>query len=198
MKNIYKTVLSIAVASLALVSCETYKTNDPDTTAIAPMDGEYVCWAYDPANLNTPKEWFEVYLSATTMNDPDKVWVIVNNYLPRYPYTISVCFKADCKVSDLTFSGKGKSVLGTVQVHNYFLGQTYYTTDHKDGTDGVHDVTISNGKIVINGMDTPSGYKTDSIYFEYTVDGTSYVVKGGRYTLWEDDYKDFANFADNY
>lgn len=55
------------------------------------------------------------------------------------------------------------------------------------------------GKIVTNGVDTPSGHKADSIEFTYTLtytDGTSksYSVSGQKKTGWAEDAMEYEEW----
>lgn len=214
MKNILKVL--VAMLAVAAVSCETYEVEDPDTTAVAPLDGRYICWAYDydeyvaAADKTTvePLNFFETRISATESNDPNKVWIYVSEYLNWYPYTDCTCAKIDCNVATLSFSASGvKNTMAPAVIFNPLQGGGYYTLDYyynaNTGTYPQYIVTITDGKIVLNGLDTPTGYKTDAISFAFErvdEDGDSekFMVVGGRYTGWSEDYQDFEDFIDAY
>ncbi len=74
--------------------------------------------------------------------------------------------KLTCDVKASTFSGSGAA--------NTLLG----------GTNNVSD-----GKVVVNGADTPSGYKADSIEMTYysSLTQKTYKIKGFRRTGWPED-----------
>lgn len=75
MKNIFK-VLTIAIfATFVLASCETYKLPDTEYTGVSWLDGKYVCFATSDAG----KAVFELEITNTTNNDPDKAWVTVTS-----------------------------------------------------------------------------------------------------------------------
>ena len=53
MKNIIKFLICI-VGFAGLVSCETYKVEDPEQTAVGDFDGRWICFAYDKADQTNP------------------------------------------------------------------------------------------------------------------------------------------------
>lgn len=191
---------------MAFASCETYKVADPEVTAVAPLDGHYICLAFKNAsdaavdNWQKADEYLRIYTSATTENASDEIWVNVMNELCMYPYVHNVCVKAKCDPKALTFGTNGqiKSTIPSTQAKSWILGGAYYTSYGASKDSGIHDVTISNGKLVIDGWDTPSGYKSDYISFEYTCDGETYYVVGARYTGWEEDYEYITSFCEEY
>lgn len=97
----------------------------------------------------------------TALNQTDSMWLTDNETFWSYKVKVAV------DVNNLTFA-----------VAN--------------GTDLLYDdnTTITNGKIIPGGTTSPSGVKTDAIYFEVewaSDPGTIYVAKGYRYTGWPED-----------
>lgn len=199
----------MAMLAVGAVSCETYHVEEPDTVSVAPLDGRYVCWAYDydeymaaaDKSAVEPVNFFETRISVTESGVADKVWIYVSEFLYNYPYADCTCAKIDCDVASLTFWADGvENTESPAIMFNPLLAQGYYTTDFINGF-YPYTVTITEGKVVLNGQDTPSGYKTDAISYVFErvdEDGYSekYMVIGGRYTGWSEDYQDFEDFID--
>ena len=76
MKNIIKFLICI-VGFAGLVSCETYKVEDPEQTAVGDFDGRWICFAYDKADQTNPVGLYIVEIFNTTFNDSDKFWMSV-------------------------------------------------------------------------------------------------------------------------
>lgn len=209
MKNILK--LLIAMLAVGVVSCETYEVDDPDTTAVAPLDGRYICWAYDydeyiaAADKSTvqPVDFFETRICATGNNDSDKIWIYVTSFIQAYPFADCVAAKIPCNVGARSFSAADvANEAAPAVIYNWLLGQGYYTLDGRYGLTP-YSVTITDGRVVIDGYDTPSGYKADAISFGFervaqNEDGEDgkFMVVGHRYTGWAEDYEEFTRFID--
>ena len=101
-----------------------------------------------------------IYTYDTADKSATQMWLWVN--LAGYG---TKC-KLTCDVKAGTFSGSN--------VANALLGGTN---------------TVSNGKVVVNGADTPSGYKADSIEMTYfsSLTNKTYTIKGFRRTGWPED-----------
>lgn len=209
MKNTLK--LLIAMLAVGVVACETYKVDDPDTTVVAPLDGRYICWAYDydeyvaAADKSTvePVDFFETRICATTDNDTDKVWIYVTSFLNTYPFADCVAAKIPCNVGARSFSAVGvENEAAPAVIYNWLQGQGYYTLDGRYGLTP-YSVTVTEGHVVLNGYDTPTGYKADAISFGFervalNEDGEDgkFMVVGHRYTGWAEDYEEFTKFID--
>lgn len=53
MNKILKMLFAGALVAMGCASCETYDVDDPDMTAVADLDGQWICFAYDRP-LRTP------------------------------------------------------------------------------------------------------------------------------------------------
>ena len=185
----------MAMLAVGAVSCETYHVDEPDTVSVAPLDGRYVCWAYDyeeymaaaDKSAVEPVNFFETRIAVTESGAADKVWVYVNEYFRGLMFgfnskgspTIAndlvdcTCVKADCSVAGLSFSANGvDNSLAPTVMFTPILGGGANTYDYYNyARYGIpypeYRVTIMNGKIEPNGTDTPSGYKSDSISYGY-------------------------------
>jgi len=203
------------VSTFALTSCETYGTPEVGTTAVAPMDGRWICLAYDATAYNanpataTPVDYVEIYTSATTNNDADKLWVHIGCYKflggLLAPFVMSG--KADCSVSAKTITYSGQTVqsppimASIVHYNGYPLSRN---TVHEAG----NNITIS-GTITIDGIKTASSttsqsYYTDKILLNVTVTGSAtakrninWVIVGGRYTGWDADFPEATTYLNS-
>lgn len=101
-----------------------------------------------------------IYTYDTADKSGDKVWLWINNG------TYGTKCKIACSPEAGTFSG--------ANAPNALLSGTN---------------TVTDGKVVINGADTPSGHKADSIEFTYysSLTQITYKVKGFRRTGWPED-----------
>lgn len=218
MKNILKILVLLVLAGGALVSCETYGTPEVELSSVAPLDGRWICYAFDyddyKANPTTATrlELVEIYSSGTADNAPDKLWLHIGYMLQNNAMTIeTISVKVDCSPKAGTFSlSNGKTVLAPP----YFSSPYYRTTDpfYNHPTYGRIDyyflhlysgypqmrptkstaddtVNITEGKVTVNGFNTPTGYKSDHIEFVLELPGVyKYVIEGHRHTGWTDDY----------
>ncbi|MGN0189976.1 MAG: lipid-binding protein [Candidatus Cryptobacteroides sp.] len=204
MKNIVKLLICVA-GILSLVSCETYKVKDPDMTAVSDFDGRWVCFAYDKSDLDNPAGLYVIEITNTTFNDADKFWMTVTDCDPvygRWYYLDALRFKTECDGNSLTFNASEAEAEQPRTCYNIYLEQSYYTY----GTAGIspvsgYKVTVSNGKVTKDGVDTATGYKADAIEFDYkrtdpsgTV--TEYHFSGMKNTGWSDDMVEFNEYLD--
>ena len=200
--------LSAFVAALAcLFSCETYKVDDPEMTAIGNVDGKYMAFAYENGSSD-PSTMFATVITNTTNNDADAAWITIVDM----DYTglswmrlFSVRFKISVDANNQTFQVTDSPVTEPRTAWNpYIEGAygsygSYYTASYQWGSFGTKTATISGGKVVTDGVTTPSGYKADSIEFTYTLkydDGTSesYTVKGQKKTGWAEDADEYETW----
>ncbi|MCD7932374.1 MAG: hypothetical protein LUH15_14025 [Tannerellaceae bacterium] len=168
-----KKIINIIVALLALVSfnsCETYGDYETEYSSIYPMSGEWVVNVTDQSGTDLLGGKIELNTYNTANEDTDKMWVRISG---RTAGAYNMTVKANCNLGDLTFSGTNlENLTGNVATSN--------TT-----------VTISNGKITLQGANTPSGGKADKIEFTFTnslYPGETFTVSGYRFTGWEEDW----------
>lgn len=211
MNKIIKSLALMSAAVFSVISCETYKVDDPEMTAISKIDGKYVTFAYENGSTQ-PSTVFAVLITNTTFNDSDKAWVTITDLnsaatsLNSTLYLDAVRFKVDVNLKEQTFTCSGITATEPRTAWNPYLegagsGQGgYYTAATKLG---YKDYTISfSGKIVTGGTTgTNNGNKIDTIeidsYSRAYPDGTvkKYVVKGMKYTGWDDEMKEYNDFV---
>ncbi len=211
MNKIIKSLALMSAAVFSVISCETYKIDDPEMTAISKIDGKYVTFAYENGSTE-PSTVFAVLITNTTFNDSDKAWVTITDLNPAATslnstlYLDAVRFKVDVNLKEQTFTCSGITATEPRTAWNPYLegagsGQGgYYTAATKLG---YKDYTISfSGRIVTGGTTgTNNGNKIDTIeidsYSRAYPDGTvkKYVVKGMKYTGWDDEMKEYNDFV---
>ena len=200
--------LSAFVAALAcFFSCETYKVDDPEMTAISNVDGKYMAFAYEEGSTEATT-MFGIVITNTTNNDDDAAWITISDM----DYTglswtrlFAVRFKISVDADNQTFQVTDSPVTEPRTAWNPYVESaygsygSYYTATYQWGSFGTKTASISGGKIVTDGVTTPSGYKADSIEFSYTLkydDGTSesYTVKGQKKTGWAEDADEYETW----
>ena len=211
MNKIIKSLALMSAAVFSVISCETYKVDDPEMTAISKIDGKYVTFAYENGSTQ-PSTVFAVLITNTTFNDSDKAWVTITDLNPAATslnstlYLDAVRFKVDVNLNEQTFTCSGITATEPRTAWNPYLegagsGQGgYYTAATKLG---YKDYTISfSGKIVTGRTTgTNNNNKIDTIeidsYSRAYPDGTvkKYVVKGMKYTGWDDEMKEYNDFV---
>lgn len=210
MNKIIKSLALMSAAVFSVISCETYKVDDPEMTAISKIDGKYFTFAYENGSTQ-PSTVFAVLITNTTFNDSDKAWVTITDLNPAATslnstlYLDAVRFKVDVNLKEQTFTCSGITATEPRTAWNPYLegagsGQGgYYTAATKLG---YKDYTISfSGKIVTGGTTGTNNNKIDTIeidsYSRAYPDGTvkKYVVKGMKYTGWDDEMKEYNDFV---
>lgn len=210
MNKIIKSLALMSAAVFSVISCETYKVDEPEMTAISKIDGKYVTFAYENGS-SQPSTVFAVLITNTTFNDSDKAWVTITDLNPAATslnstlYLDAVRFKVDVNLNEQTFTCSGITATEPRTAWNPYLegagsGQGgYYTAATKLG---YKDYTISfSGKIVTGGTTGTNNNKIDTIeidsYSRAYPDGTvkKYVVKGMKYTGWDDEMKEYNDFV---
>lgn len=210
MNKIIKSLALMSAAVFSVISCETYNVDDPEMTAISKIDGKYVTFAYENGSTQ-PSTVFAVLITNTTFNDSDKAWVTITDLNPAATslnstlYLDAVRFKVDVNLKEQTFTCSGITATEPRTAWNPYLegagsGQGgYYTAATKLG---YKDYTISfSGKIVTGGTTGTNNNKIDTIeidsYSRAYPDGTvkKYVVKGMKYTGWDDEMKEYNDFV---
>lgn len=211
MNKIIKSLALLSAAVFSVISCETYKVDEPEMTAISKIDGKYVTFAYENGSTQ-PSTVFAILVTNTTFNDSDKAWVTITDLNPAATslnstrFLDAVRFKVDVNLKEQTLTCSGITATEPRTAWNPYLegagsGQGgYYTAATKLG---YKDYTISfSGKIVTGGTTgTNNGNKIDTIeidsYSRAYPDGTvkKYVVKGMKYTGWDDEMKEYNDFV---
>ena len=193
------TLSAFAAALVCLFSCETYKVKDPEMTAINKVDGKYMAFAYKDGAAE-PTTMFAIVITNTTNDDADAGWITIT-YMDytglHWQRLFAVRFKMTVDANAQTFVASNSSVIEPKTAWNPYIEGAYgsygsFTTASAQwGNFGCTTASI-NGKVVTEGVTTPSGHKADSIEFTYTLnydDGTSesYTVKGQKKTGWGED-----------
>lgn len=200
------TLSAFAAALVCLFSCETYKVKDPEMTAIGNVDGKYMAFAYKDGAAE-PTTIFAIVITNTTDNDPDAGWITITDmdYTGlHWQRLFAVRFKIKVDPKAQTFVVDNSNVIEPKTAWNPYIEGAYgsygsFTTASAQwGNFGCTTASI-NGKVVTDGVTTPSGYKADSIEFTYTLnydDGTSesYTVKGQKKTGWAEDAMEYEEW----
>ena len=165
MNKIYK-VWAVLLVFMTLTACETYGDYETEYSVIYPLSGEWVVNVY-AADGSAVKEKVTLNTYNTSANDPDKMWVRMGTAAVAY----GALGKVNCNVAAKTFDGDNVENL----------------VDSKDGATSATHFTLTNGKVVLNGFDTPTGHKADKIEFTLTnskYPGQVLTVVGFRKTAW--------------
>ena len=165
MKNIKYTII-LLLSLLTFSACETYGDYEVELSPIYPLCGEWIVDVKDEAGtLVKQKTSCNTY--NTSANNTDKMWIKMGSKTVAY----GMLGKVNCSVPNLSFNGDNIPNL----------------LDATDGVTTSTSVTVTNGKITINGFDTASGHKADKIEFTMTnskYPGKTYTVIGFRKTGW--------------
>lgn len=201
-KTILK-VLTFAAGLAGLASCETYKVDAPETTAVSEFDGRWVCFAYPKASPAEPKTVFMIDIFNTTNNDADKFWIKVIDCLPYYGYNLDcIQFLASCDGKALTFQADGVDAEQPKACYNFLLEQGYPTAGYAGAVPATGYKASIDGKILKNSVETAAGTKVDGIEFSYkrvnpNGDVYEYTVKGMKNTGWAEDLQEYVDFLEN-
>ena len=98
MNKIIKSLALMSAAVFSVISCETYKVDDPEMTAISKIDGKYVTFAYENGSTQ-PSTVFAVLITNTTFNDSDKAWVTITDLNPAARYH---CYRAENRMESIS------------------------------------------------------------------------------------------------
>ena len=205
MKRIINLFAVLAVLA-GTFSCETYKVDEPDMTAISKVDGKYMAFAYQNGSSD-PTTMFGIVITNTTDDADDAGWITIadmdySNF--HWQRLFSVRFHIDVDAKAQTFKASNVEVIEPRTAWNpYIEGAygsygSYYTASYQWGSMGTSTASID-GKVVTDGATTGSGSKADSIEFTYTLnfkDGSSesYTVKGMKKTGWAEDAKEYEDW----
>ena len=205
MNKIIKSLALMSAAVFSVISCETYKVDEPGMTAISKIDGKYVSFAYENGSSQASTV-FAILITNTAYNDSDKAWVTITDVNPAATplnnpnYLDAVRFKVDVNLKEQTFTCSGITATEPRTAWNPYLGQGGYNTAATKL--GYKEYTIScSGKIITGGTTGTNNNKIDTIeidsYSRAYPDGTvkKYVVKGMKYTGWDDEMKEYNDFV---
>ena len=218
-----KKVLSI-IAFVAFVaglsSCETYKVEEPEMTAVYKVDGKYVGFA---TNVDDPTDTLSVIavtITNTTDNASDRAWMTVidmdvygayamNNYQRLFAVRFPIA------ISGTNFSATDVQVSEPTTAWNPYIeglygsyGQFYTVGRQRGRLNNVYTASV-NGSVVTNGVNTASGYKTDKLEFTFNLvipDGqtniaagtVAYKFVGMKKTGWAEDTQEYMDYCDSY
>lgn len=207
MKRIKYLVLGACVLA-GIASCETYKVQDPEMTAVSEFDGKWICFGTTTAQDTAV---YFVEITNDTYNSSDKLWFTIVNNDPTlaggYYYLDAFRFKVGCNNAALTFACDSSETTAPYLVNNEYLGQTYYSLGY--ASTGVKNcvmgkAVVENGKITKDAVATGGNLKASAIEFTlYRADEGSPVdtvyFKGMKITGWYDDIAEYVDFMyDNY
>lgn len=164
----FKYAFLTLLVTLSMMSCNSEDLDyDIEYTAIHPLGGQYVV----TVNRNGKEIGMTYFTIANTVsNDPDKCWVRIGGVADGD--SLHINGKLSCDVSALSFSGS--------QIEN-LAGNV---------TSSSETFTLTDGKLVLKGIEAPSGTVADKISFAYTTTkdpGATYTIVGWRYTGWPED-----------
>jgi hypothetical protein len=221
MKNVLKIGMVLALCAATFTSCETYGDPDIEYTAVAPLDGRWICMMYDYNEFKAqgenavPREFVEVWASNTSENVADKMWHnMVFPLAPAawevggesiLPYVDILSIKVDSDPGNLTFGVT--NAVGTTPPPNvasplYYNGVMGPVPTRLTVMTG-WEATITEAQVKQNGFTGTSGTIADKISYaielDHAIRGVSkFMVVGHRYTMWAEDYLYIDEFVDNY
>ena len=202
--------LAFMAALCGVFSCETYKVEDPDMTAIHQIDGKFVGFALNPSDAKDTLSVYAVMITNTTDDESDRAWVTVidmNTASRHWQRLYSVQFAVSVDIKAQTFTANNVPAEEPDYAWNPYIEGLYgsygawMTAGYQWGPQ-TKSATI-NGKVVTNGVDTASGYKADSLEFDLTltmIDGSQSKAHfvGMKKTGWAEDMQAYMDFCDNY
>lgn len=210
MKTIFK-ISALVAAFAVLFSCETYKVDDPDMTAIHKIDGKFMAFG-TLAGESEPSTIFAITITNTTNDDSNAAWVTISdmNYGAFYPTTnwtrlLALRFRVNVNLADQSLSISNGTAEEPRTAWNPFVEGaygsygSYYTCQYQKGV-SLDCVGVDfSGKIVTDGATTGSGSKADKIEFSYTIkykDGSSdvYTAEGMKKTGWAEDADEYETW----
>ncbi|MBR1575512.1 MAG: hypothetical protein IJ654_03575 [Bacteroidales bacterium] len=204
------TLFAFAAMLCSLFSCETYKVGEPEMSAIHQIDGKFVGFALNPSDATDTLSVYAVQITNTTNDESDRAWVTVidmDTYGRNWQRLFAVQFPVSVDIKAQTFKADNVAAEEPDKAWNPYIEGLYgnygaYTT--YGAWRGKHSVSASiSGKVVTDGINTASGYKADSLEFDYTLvmdDGSQETVHfvGMKKTGWPEDMAAYMNFCDNY
>lgn len=170
MKKIKISLFALSVF-FALTSCETLKDPEVELGPVYPLSGEWIVRFIkeNPTVASDTSSFATVSTFNAADNSTTSLWIrkTSSNALVG-AFTV----KSVCNVSDKSFSG--------MTLTNGVLASGV----------SVGTCNITEGKVIINGWDTNSGYKSDKITFKIEDSrkpGIIYNAEGYRRTGWYED-----------
>lgn len=174
-------IFTLLVVVLSFSACETYDDAKVEYSSIALMSGEWkvtvrdvvadtmVVFSISDAGVKNYRT--VIYTYNTADESTTQMWLRMGTATAPTAKikSFAVKGKVDIALNAKTFSAKDAI-------------DAYLTTNSK--------FQVTDGKVVLDGADTPSGYKADAISFTITTDRTpnrTYEIKGFRRTGWPED-----------
>ncbi|MDR1880225.1 MAG: hypothetical protein LBQ78_04765 [Tannerellaceae bacterium] len=165
-----KYILCLFVAFVGMASCETYGDYEIDYSSIHPLGGMYRITVTDESDSVVYRNYGHLY--NTSDGSTTQCWIRTGEYYLNPANAYAINGKINCDLKSLTFSGSNiENLAGNVA--------TSTTT-----------FSVTDGKVVLKGIKTPSGTQADAISFTFTnsrFPGKTYTVEGYRYTGWSED-----------
>jgi hypothetical protein len=155
---------------LGFFSCETYGDYEIEYSSIHPLGGRYRMTVTDEAGAVVIKTFGDI--ANTVDESTTQCWLRIGAYNTNPALAYAINGKINCDVKALTFSG--------ANIENLAGNVTTSTTTF----------TVTDGKLTLKGVTTPSGTVADEISFTFTnsrFPGKTYKVTGYRYTGWAED-----------
>lgn len=198
MKRIFGSLLIAGMALMLAVSCETYKVDEPDMTAVSDIDGNWLCFGTNDAGEKTV---FYLEITNTTYNESDKMWVTITDMnTDTYPYLDGVRFLAN--VDGLSFSCKDSETLAPQFVWNPYQERKYYSYEwylSRQANSHVGKATIEGGKVTLEAVPTAGNVKASAIELTYTradddEEPQTWKISGMKNTGWYEDMTEYVDF----
>lgn len=157
-----KLIYLAGILLLGITSCETMKDPTQEFSSTYPISGEWWVNVKLEDGTDIMGKYTKVLTYNTAANTPDSIWVTdvtsADGTIPGNFWTYKC--KAACHMADNSFA----KAQATNAISGYNIG-----------------VRISNGKVIKNGAISPSGVKTDSIYYEIKFQDDSIKGVPGSY-----------------
>ncbi|MDR0429632.1 MAG: hypothetical protein LBH58_04035 [Tannerellaceae bacterium] len=155
---------------LGFFSCETYGDYEIEHSSIHPLGGRYRMTVTDEAGTEVIRTFGDI--ANTSDESTTQCWLRIGAYNTSGTNAYAINGKINCDLSTLTFSGANiENLAGNV-------------------TSSTNTFTVTDGKLTLKGVTTPSGTVSDAISFTFTnsrFPGKTYKVAGYRYTGWAED-----------
>lgn len=203
------TFFAFAALLCGLFSCETYKVGEPDMTAIHQIDGKYVGFALNPSDATDTLSVYAVMITNTTDDESDRAWVTVidmNTAGRHWQRLFAVQLPVSVDIKAQTFKADNVAAEEPDKAWNPYIEGLYgsygaYTT--YGAWRGKHSKSATiNGKVVTNGVNTATGYKADSLEFDFTLvkdnGQETFHFVGMKKTGWADDMEPYMSFCDRF
>ena len=221
MNKIIKYLLGLAVGAVTLASCETYGDPKYGMSTLGPvMSGYWVVSVTDQTGTLVSDVWtsadknpftgekifknakgeqtkfpfvvskrLEITTYGTADEDPTKMWVSVTYAGYKFGDWFTVADEGQPgSVKHDGFTVPGFSIRAKVEANKEALTFGPVVSSAVGGT-----VVVTDGKITVNGFETPGKNKADKIEFKFTTStrpGMTFSVVGFRQTNWPEDNED--------